>query len=178
MRTALLLAVCLAASLAPLRHADRPAVSRSADFEFPVTFRSAPLEPAEMTRVEVEFYAEFPGCTGFFTLKDRPGESVFLRYAEQPTRRLHPAEGCYRASGYAVEYVDNVLATVEELSDQPLTWGQFRITEAGKAFLVRQCVISKADGRSYADVPGWYWQTMFSSDDLGPWLAVTWVLPE
>ena len=127
---------------------------------------------------ERTFYADFPGVTGCFALVGRASESLFLRYTETPTRLLHSADGCYRASGYALEFTDNTLLRIDELAEHPIAWSQFRITETEGRFLIRQCVVSLSADRSYADVPAWYWQTMFSSDDPGPWLAITWKLPD
>lgn len=177
MKWFLFLSSCLAAAVLPCFGVSEGQMRRHDSYEFITTFRGNSLLPVAMTDGEAAFYDDFPGATGYFNIDDRPGESVFLRYVEQPTRKLHAAEGCYRASGYQIEYSDNVQVRVEELSEEPLQWSQFSIREGDCLFWVRQVTLSLTTGASYPDVPAWYWQTMFSSRDPGPWLSVTWKLP-
>lgn len=178
MRTTVFIGTCVLVMLIPFFQADTGTSKRQVAHEFITTFRHSGLSQVEMSLGESKFYSNFPGVTGYFVVDGRPGESVFLRYTEEPTRMLHSAEGCYRASGCDIGFTDNVLLRVEELSDEAVQWSQFRISDRGEAFLVRQCVMSLSSGKVYADVPAWYWQTTFSSEDRGPWLAVTWKLPE
>jgi hypothetical protein len=178
MKTFLYIGACVLAFMMPFFPADTQPIASSGTLDSISSFRNAPLIPMEMSAAEESFYADFPGATGYFTVDGRPGESVFLRHTEKPTRLLHSAEGCYRASGYELEYIDNIMLTVDEFTDRELIWSQFRIVDGGRSFLIRQCIVSLSTDRQYADVPAWYWQTMFSSGDPGPWLAVTWKLPE
>ena len=177
MKTFIYLTTCLLAALVPFIHHSSARPADSSTERMLNSFQGAPLSPMAMTESETEFYADFPGKTGYFAVDGRPGESVFLRYTENPTRKLHPAETCFRANGYKTEFSDNVLARVPELSDQDLEWSQFTVVEKGRPFRVRQCIVSLSSGRVWADIPAWYWQTTFSSDDSGPWVAVTWQLP-
>lgn len=178
MKWVLYLATCMCCALLPLLQADGESPKEVTSYEFIKTFQRAHLQPLDMSVGEREFYSDFPGATGYFALDGRPGENVFLRYTEQTTRKLHAAEGCYRASGYELEYANNVTVLVDELADSPIQWSQFKYSEGNGVFLVRQCIISLNTRTTYADIPAWYWQTTFSSDDPGPWLAVTWKLPE
>lgn len=178
MKSIVFVITCIIVMLLPLMHGQSEGPRAQATYDFIGSFQGHKLSRVAITGSEFEFYADFPGATGFFTVDGRPGQSVFLRYTDQPTRLLHSAEGCYRASGFEVEFTDNVLLQVEELSDEALQWSQFRINGEEKPFLIRQCILSLSTGQTYADVPAWYWQTTFSSDDNGPWLAVTWKLRE
>ena len=177
MRTFVYLITCAVAGLVPFVHHSSAQPAHPVAGQLLNTFQGASLSPVAMTEGEEKFYADFPGMTGYFAVDGRSGESVFLRYTEAPTRKLHPAENCYRANGYETRFRDNVLASVPELSDEDLKWSEFTIVDKGRPFRVRQCVVSLSSGRAWADIPAWYWQTTFSSDDIGPWLAVTWQLP-
>lgn len=178
MKTIVYLCTCTMVMLIPFIYAESGSRDLKISYEFITTFQGAELMPVTMGKSESAFYTNFPGVTGYFTLNGRPKENVFLRYTEEPTRMLHSAEGCYRASGFELEFTDNVRLRVEELSDKSVQWSQFRIQEKEEPFLIRQCIVSLSSNLTYSDVPAWYWQTTFSSDDLGPWLAVTWKLPE
>jgi hypothetical protein len=169
---------CVVVSLIPLFQGGSKGIEKRPTYAFINSFQGAGLHPVPMKKAEKDFYSGFPGQTGYYSIDGRPGESLFLRYTEQPTRMLHSAEGCYKASGFEIEFTDNVVLQVAELGNDPIEWSQFRSVDRQNHFLVRQCVLSLSTGRSYSDIPAWYWQTNFTSDDPGPWLAVTWRLPE
>ena len=177
MRIVIYLLTCAVAALVPFIHRSVAQPAHPVAGRLLSTFQGASLSPMAMTEAEEKFYADFPGATGYFAVDGRPGESVFLRYTETPTRKLHAAETCYRATGFKTSFSDNVTARVPELSDKDLEWSEFTIVDMGRPFRVRQCVVSLSSDRAWADIPAWYWQTTFSSDDSGPWLAITWQLP-
>ncbi|UCG61365.1 MAG: hypothetical protein JSV52_13750 [Candidatus Zixiibacteriota bacterium] len=178
MKSLVYIGTCLVAFIYPILYPKAETRQVLQDYEFITTFQGSELAPLEMGETEQRFYNGFPGRTGYFRVKGRPGESVFIRYTETPTRMLHSVEGCYRAAGYDVQFTDNVVVSIPELSSEVLHCSQFRIAEDEHPYLVRQCIVSMSSCKQYSDIPAWYWQTMFSSRDNGPWLAVTWKLPD
>ncbi len=178
MKISIYIITCAIIFIIPIAGTDIKSQHELSSYQFVKTFNGNVLIPVEISKAEREFYQQFPGATGSYTLKEQSGQSVFFRYTEKPTRMLHSAEGCYRASGYKTEFTDNIKVSVTELSSEPLPWSQFRIKEGETPFLIRQCIVSLSADITYSDVPSWYWQTMFSSDDKGPWLAITWRIPE
>ena len=178
MKTFLFVMSCMAIAIIPLIRSEERLTVQAATFKAIETFQGNQLLQYPLSGIENQFYAEFPGTALFHHVAGKKGEAVFLRFIEKPSRKLHAAETCYRANGTKIESTDHITATVPELSDSAIVWSQFRVPSEKQTFLIRQCVISQSTGRSYADVPAWYWQTTFTSTDPGPWLAVTWKLLE
>ncbi len=142
----------------------------------PTTFNGFVLEELNTSEHERAFYDNFPGKTALYKLKSSNGEQIFFRYLETPSRKLHPAEECYKANGTDCVAMEKKIIRVEELSQSPITWGQFKIKENGSEYIIRQAVISLGGKENYSDIPSWYWLTVFSDNDPGPWLAITWKL--
>ena len=177
MRLIVYLLGCLLAGVTPLLQPSSGSSQPAARVELPGTFDGCQLVSRAMTAEEERFYRQLPGVAGSFTLVGRPGEQVFLRAVTRPSHRVHTADGCYRARGYDIRHQDNRILAVAELSDQPLRWSCFETTQGERAVIVLQTIVSLTTGHNYPDVPGWYWQASFSSEDPGPWLVVTWVRP-
>jgi hypothetical protein len=94
---------------------------------------------------------------GWFPERDR----LVLRFVWRATRRLHPAEDCFRGAGYRITPLP---IRVDERGRE---WSGFVGEKNGRILTVRQCVIS-APGedlsraetyttRSWPDVSNWYW---------------------
>lgn len=170
--------VCLMACCLPLfTNSDRVTVRLSTHYQPIDYFDGARLKATSMAPKEQEFYRDFPGDVFFFRLEGRSQETVFLRYTESPTRKLHPAETCLRAQGLSVSDKQSVRNIVSELSDKPLTWSRCVVSKERRTTEVLQTVISLSTGKNYSSIPTWYWLTTFSSEDAGPWLAVEWCRP-
>ena len=170
--------ICVIACCLPfMAKSGHRAIEATSDYRPIDRFDGAGLVAASMSPQEQEFYKEFPGRVAYFRLDGRPGETVFLRYTESPTRQLHPAETCLRARGLDVTECDKVAKAVAELSDRPLTWSRCVVKEDSRSTEVLQTIVSLPDRRNYSDIPSWYWLTTFSNDDPGPWLAVVWCRP-
>ncbi|MGC4015544.1 MAG: exosortase/archaeosortase family protein [Luteolibacter sp.] len=122
-----------------------------------------PLQPLPPTPTEQAFANGFPGTLGSFLWSDR---QVILRRVTQATRRLHPSRDCLRAAGFLT--TDSV---VEEHSDGS-RWSRFTASRAGQELIVRERIISEADGRCWTDVSPWFWSALFHPLN-GPWRAET-----
>src|SRR5262245_44139007 len=99
-RAALLFAV-LGAGLAPLlAHTGDAAVSTAKSSPgWPTHYEGQVLTELPLTPREMSFVREFPGRVGRFSDGRR---EIIMRWVDAPTRRLHPASDCLRASGYGV----------------------------------------------------------------------------
>jgi len=162
-RVAFLLLTMAVAALTPLLAARE--VPRAADSharEWPHEFRGHPLVRVPLSHDEQRFLNDFPGAVARFS----DGEhDIILRWVDQPTRRLHPAEDCYRGWGY-------------ELSESKIhadadgtQWRCFtaRIGDRER----RVCEqLRDLEGAHYTDVSSWYWAATLGRT-TGPWLVTT-----
>lgn len=139
-----------------------PAAPRVAH-EWPVQFEGRAMRPLALSPVEQRFAEDFPGQLGRFTDGQR---SIVLRQVLRPTRKLHPAEDCFRALGYRIEQT--------QLRQRPGAQGLqrcFVVTREGTRLQVCD-YIEDASGQSFSDTSAWYWSAL-SGRSTGPWQAVT-----
>jgi hypothetical protein len=94
--------VLVACALLPLvRPLPAEGAAVSTGFEWPTHRDGAALRPLALSEVEHRFAQRFPGRIARFT--DDRSRVFVLRHVTQPTRMLHPAADCFRATGYAIE---------------------------------------------------------------------------
>jgi hypothetical protein len=159
---ALLASVALAA-VAPLfaRHAVAPPIGGKLP-AWPHEFRGRPLIEVPMSIEERRFIGDFPGAVARFS----DGENdIIMRWVSQPTRRLHPAEDCYRGWGYEVSQ-----SRIHEDRDGT-RWRCFTAFRVGRERDVCE-QLSDADGRHFTDISAWYWAATLRRT-TGPWLSTT-----
>lgn len=129
----------------------------------------APLRPLALSDVEHRFAQRFPGRIARFT--DDDARIFVMRHVTQPTRMLHPAVDCFRATGYRIDH-----ARLEHDGQQRL-WRCFEARrgdsgDAGEANL-RVCErIESAQGDAYTDASSWFWGAALGHSS-GPWRAIT-----
>jgi hypothetical protein len=111
---------------------------------------------------ERRFLAGFPGDVARFTDGER---DLILRWVTQPTRRLHPADDCYRAWGYDVSP-----PTIRADRDG-VRWRCFAARKNGRGRRVCEQV-RDAEGAHWTDVSSWYWAATLDRT-TGPWLVTT-----
>jgi exosortase/archaeosortase family protein len=147
--------------------------------EWPTAWDGHAIRPLALSAVEARFATQFPGVVGRFT----DGQRVFvMRHVTQPTRMLHPAMDCFRATGYRIG------TTRLEHDAQQRLWRCFEADRAGER--VRVCErIERADGdetnpdtasdttspeasASFVDTSSWFWAAALGTS-RGPWRAVT-----
>jgi hypothetical protein len=134
--------------------------------EWPAQWDGRELRPLALGDVEQRFASRFPGSLARLSDGER---QLVLRHVEQPTRMLHPAADCYRASGWRIE------STRVETDAQQRQWRCFEALrqEGDQWRRVRVCErITDANGRAYTDTSGWFWAALLGRS-TGPWLAVT-----
>jgi hypothetical protein len=168
-----LVIVCLAAALVPLvprpTHATRnnSAVAR----EWPEPFRS--MQQEQLSDTERRFAAG--DRLGRF---QQDGRRWLVRSIEDASRRVHPAEECYRATGWRIGPRPAQLSSgggTEPLA-RPLKWGCFSARRGAEAVEVCQTTTDES-GRSWSDVGSWWWSAAFGKSK-GPWLGVVRVTEE
>jgi hypothetical protein len=158
-----LLTSMAAAALAPfLSPRDVSTTTATQPREWPHEFRGRPLRPVPLTGDDRRFLADFPGAAARFT----DGEyDIVLRWVEQPTRRLHPAEDCYRGWGYELSQ-----SRVHDDEDGT-RWRCFDARKGGNEREVCE-QLRDLEGTHFTDVSSWYWSATMRRT-LGPWLVTT-----
>ena len=165
MRT--LVIVCLVAGLVPLLpwRTDATASSNEAAREWPEPFRS--MKQGELTDAERRFAAGVQ--MGRF---HQDGCDWLVRWIRDASRRVHPAEECYRATGWRVQPRLSQVSAVSDtrLPAQPRNWGCFAARRGAETVEVCQTIIDE-NGRSWSDVGSWWWSATFGKSK-GPWLGL------
>lgn len=135
--------------------------------EWPAEWDGAPLRPLAASALERRFGERFPGTMARLT----DGRQVLLlRRVDAPTRMLHPAADCYRASGYGIA------GTRLERDRQQRLWRCFDAERAGQPkWRVCERIVDGA-GAAFTDTSAWYWSAA-SGRSRGPWQAVTLARP-
>lgn len=115
-----------------------------------------PLPPAPE---DEEMARQFPGRVARFSDGER---QIVLRWVPSATRRLHPAAQCFRGAGYKVEPA----AMRSSADGQASTCFAAR---KGRMRLVACERIHDDAGRSWPDVPAWYWSALLRPAPAGYW---------
>jgi hypothetical protein len=161
-RLSALLISMIAAALTPLLTAQGVVHTAGAtNREWPHEFRGRPLVRVPLDENERRFLEDFPGAVARFS----DGEhDILMRWVDQPTRRLHPAEDCYRGWGYEVSE-----ASIR--SDGGTQWRCFtaRIGERERSVCEQ---LRDLEGSHFTDVSSWYWSATLGRT-AGPWLVTT-----
>ncbi|MCE4067848.1 MULTISPECIES: exosortase Q [Pseudomonas] len=161
------LGALLLAIIWPLWAPGSGSANVSAPHEWPAQFEGRLLRPLALSPVEQRFAEGFPGQLGRFTDGQR---SIVLRQVLRPTRKLHPAEDCFRAIGYHIEQTQLRKRVGAEGLQRC-----FVVTRDGVTLQVCD-YIQDAAGQSFSDTSAWYWSAL-SGRSTGPWLAVTLASP-
>lgn len=161
------LGALLLAMIWPLLAPGSATTNVIAPHEWPAQFEGRLLRPLALSPVEQRFAEDFPGQLGRFTDGQR---SIVLRQVLRPTRKLHPAEDCFRAIGYRIEQTQLRKRVGAEGLQRC-----FVVTRDGVKLQVCD-YIEDAAGQSFSDTSAWYWSALTGRSD-GPWLAVTLASP-
>jgi hypothetical protein len=159
-----LLATMALAAIAPLfaSHPGGAKISAVTLPAWPHEFDGRPLVPVALTPEQSRLLRDFPGAAARFSDGER---DILMRWVTRPTRRLHPAEDCYRGWGFEV-------AASKIRSDRDgRRWRCFEVTRDGVTRHVCE-QISDGDGGNYTDVSSWYWDATLQRTQA-PWLVVT-----
>lgn len=127
---------------------------------FPARFLA--MRELELSPVELRFAQDFPGRIGKF---EHHGMQYIVRFIAKPTRMLHPAIDCFRASGFSTTPLPRCEFPQAEAT------GCFRAESSEVQFLVSES-INDAQGHVFDDVSAWYFATQ-TGGTQGPWWSVT-----
>ncbi len=125
------------------------------------------LPTLSLSEAERGFARSFPGRIAKFGDSHR---QYIVRFITSPTRRVHPAEDCFRASGFAVQHLAHC---PKKLSGS----GACFVAEKNGSKLTVEERITDRDQKTFADVSAWYWAAMRGTS-RGPWWSVTRVAVE
>jgi hypothetical protein len=129
---------------------------------WPSAYDDQELHAMPLSPREKQFAKHFPGKIAKFSVGSR---IMIIRWVTRPTRKLHPAAHCFKASGYRV----HPQAILKDRSGT--LWSSFRCTRGDEDLNVREQICDAAGG-SWTDVSSWYWAAVLKQTD-GPWWAVT-----
>ena len=163
--TPLFLLLCLLTAIRPLMTPSPSTLTFTSSAHFP-GWTAAPipagLTPLSLSPREAKFAQQFPGEIAAFT----DGRSTWLvRWLAHPTRKLHPATDCLRATGYSI--VPEPIFAAHDGTH----WGTLTATRGNEELLVRERIID-AQGREFTDVSAWFWSAAFEKSP-GPWWCLT-----
>jgi hypothetical protein len=163
----LILFVILCAGAAGLPWLPRGATpdinASSSDFPgWPRQWEGEPLEPLPLSSREERFAAGFPGRIARFRAGPR---QLIMRWVARETRMLHPAEDCFRGSGFTVDPLGI------RTGNDGASWGCFRAANGAENLSVCERIFDQSRN-SWTDVSSWYWAATLG-ESSGPWWAVT-----
>jgi hypothetical protein len=127
---------------------------------WPVRFEGRAIAPLPAAPEDALLARSFPGTVARFSDGRR---QIVLRRIAAPTRRLHPASDCFRATGH------DILPAPMQVAEGQGPSSCFLAVRAGRTFRVCER-IAGADGKSWPDVSSWYWSALLDPAS-GPWLA-------
>lgn len=142
-----LVIACLAAALLPLlpRHTGATR-SRGAARDWPAPFQGMRFQ--------------------------QDGREWLVRWIRDASRSVHPAEECYRATGWRVRPLPEQRSpgSGAGLLGRRLQWGCFEARRGSDTVEVCQTFVDDS-GRSWSDAGGWWWSATLGKSE-GPWLDV------
>lgn len=156
---------------------------------WPEQWNGRPLAACAPSSETEIFLRSFPGvCREFAVLppeSKQPDDGeptpdrIVMRLVLRPTRLLHPAEDCFRGSGYSITFLPARTDRHDRL------WSGFVGERNGRRQIVRQSVIALEDlnlhvadeggeSKSWPDVSSWYWDAARPGSGVSPAaLAIT-----
>lgn len=160
---AFLLAALCAALMPFLHRANDTAMAATSFPGWPSHYEGHRLTAMALTQRESAFVRDFPGRVGRFSDGRR---EIIVRWIAAPTRRLHSAADCFRASGYSI----TPMPVRKDAAG--VTMGCFRAIQRADNMMVCE-LIRDEQGETWPDVSAWYWHAMFGSSRPPWWSFVT-----
>lgn len=158
---------CVCAALLPLVPSKQRSLENSVAFSgWPTKFEGQPILVQRLSPQMARFADRLPGRLAVFTDGNK---RIIFRWVTKPTRLLHPAENCYRASGYNIEWMPQYKDSNQN------SWSLFKATKDGEALLVRERLFDE-HGNSWTDNSAWYWSGVLQHS-RAPWWSVCVVEP-
>ncbi len=160
----LFLIICLCATVAPVLRGNEKHTTHS-DAQFPgwseaINLSEVNKEP--LTEREKAFEKGFPGRIARFT---KAHTDIVVRWLYRRSRKLHPANDCFRGMGYSITPMRPVR---DETGHQ---WSRFKATKGKESVYVFERIYN-SKGRSWSTVSEWNWYTLWK-DAQPPWWCIT-----
>ena len=154
--------VVASAAIAPsFAHTAKATSTEHSEFPgFPEQFQA--MRQLELSSDESRFAQDFPGKIGKF---EQAGKQYVVRFITQPTRMLHPAADCFRASGFSIEPLARCIAPQADAT-------ACFVAESNDQRLLVSESISDTQGQQWSDVSAWCWATQTGATH-GPWWSIT-----
>jgi len=147
--------------LMPFFSSVKESSKETADFKsWPTTFEGQPLGELPISEDEKTFNADFPGKMARFTDGSR---EILLRWIKRESRKLHPAQDCFKAYGYSTEPLP------VKLDSENRAWSCIKASKINTILRVCELIIDEK-GNSWSEPSAWYWNALFQKTE-GPWLA-------
>lgn len=152
---------CILAFSAPFYFIDRPQnISVPTSMAFPAEFEGRELLDLGLSPREQYFLQDFPGQIGRFTDGSR---EIIIRRVTEPTRKLHPANDCFRAVGYSTTPLPL------KIDERNRPWACFSASKNDDRLRICERIYDTS-GNEWTDVSSWYWATFGTT---GEWWAIT-----
>jgi len=162
---AIFFSACFFAALRPWvgGHASEPVDAIAGGFPgWTVLTELSQTNPRALSPRDAGFARQFPGKISAF---DDGTYTWVARWIAQPTRKLHPAADCLRASGYVV-HPEPIFA-----GNGGDHWGVVSAVRGPEKLTVRERIVDR-DGGEFTDVSAWYWAAVLEKS-RGPWWCLT-----
>ena len=125
---------------------------------WPAQHEGRALYELPLSERESNMMKSFPGELGKFSDGDR---DLVFRWVTRPTRKLHPARDCYRASGYSIQPAQMRQDTEGNF------WSCFQANHSQDKQLVCERLYDDKN-QSFSDASAWYWAAVLQKSQ-GPW---------
>jgi exosortase len=128
---------------------------------WPTRFEGRALHEQKLSSATAAFANRFPGCIAVFTDDKR---RIIFRWVTQPTRQLHSAETCYKASGYEIRSLP------QYQDSEGHDWAACEATKDSEKLRIRERIFDDA-GHGWTDVSAWYWSAVLQHS-RAPWWSI------
>jgi len=136
------------------------------EIDWPESEQGIWLEPVALPKEQAAFLENFPGAVRVY----HAGESIWIyRWVTRPTRQVHPAADCYRASGWETRSQGQVT------SPDGTRWS-LTIAERGVREIEIHEQIRDQEGAKWTEPSQWFWEALLGPSE-GPWWVVSRIQP-
>lgn len=157
----ILTTACAAAFLAPFLPTAETISHNQTSANFPTEIEGGKLKEIGLTEREKLFLEDFPGEIRRFSDGTR---EIIIRRVTEATRKLHPAEDCFKGIGYKTKPLP---LKVDAKGKRHACFSAEKGLES-----LRICErIYDDSGNDWTDVSSWYWSAL--GKDTGEWWAIT-----
>ncbi len=171
---------CLLMAAAPLFEERTPTAPPFTEPVESFRFQHHTLEPIPLDEDVQDAFRGFPGKIAMY----QSGTSRWIvRWVTRPTRQLHPAAHCFRASGFKLG------EPRIEIDPYETKWGTFTAEKNQQTWRIYEQIRENSGQNEstgtqiWTDTSAWFWAALRGqkggkSENHGPWIAITRIEPE